>query len=488
MIHKFKSLFFSADGTKRVVFKNFLWLSVSQVGSRVVRAAITIYAARALGAAQYGVFSYALGLAGFFVFFKNIGVDFIMTRDIAKDSELREKIFSTGFWIEICLLILTALLLLFVAPVFSKIGAAIILLPAVAIMLIADDLRDFFVAFFRGMEKMEWEAITVTLANVSVTVFGFTALAYSRTPLSLAIAYASASLLATVITASILFWRYGVRVITNFTRSLVVPILSAAWPIAVTGLPGIFLYNVDLVMLGWWWPSSTVGIYAATQKLVGILSILPQLIATSTFPVFSRFAKQRDDTKTRQLMESTTRIIFAFAIPLIVGGIVLGAPLLARVFGAEYAAGEYAFVILLLSILFTYPVLIISNFIFAHNAQRSVIRCAFVAAGTNVVLNALLVPHLGMVGTSFATLVSFGLYVGCMYRSARSLVHFPFFPNLTKIFVSAMGLAVIATLLRIMGVGVLTNILISAVFYLGILFLMREEALIEAIDLFKNKP
>lgn len=124
MVPKLKSLFFATDSTKKVVFKNFLWLSVSQVGSRIIRAAITIYAARALGATQYGVFSYALGLAGFFIFFKNIGVDFIMTRDIAKDPESREKIFSTGFWIEIGLLIVTAFLLLFIAPIFSKISAA----------------------------------------------------------------------------------------------------------------------------------------------------------------------------------------------------------------------------------------------------------------------------------------------------------------------------------------------------------------------------
>lgn len=486
MLSKLKNLFFATDSTKNVVFKNFLWLSVSQVGGRIIRATITIYAARALGATQYGVFSYALGLAGFFIFFKNIGVDFVMTRDIAKNPESREKIFSTGFWIEIGLLIVTAVLLLFVAPMFSKISAAIILLPAVAIMLIADDLRDFFVAFFRGVEKMEWEAIIVTLANVSVTALGFIALFYARTPLSLAIAYASASLFVTIVTAGIIFWRYGIQVITNFTRSLVSPILSAAWPIAAAGLPAIFLYNVDIVMLGWWRSASTVGIYAATQKLVGILIMLPQLIAASIFPVFSRLTKQTNSEKLKQLIESALRIIFAFSIPLIIGGVVLGAPLLARIFGAEYATGEYAFVILLLSIIFTFPMLIISNFIFAHNAQRKIVHYAFIAAGTNIVLNILLVPKFGMIGASIATLTSFGFYVGGMYRVARKIVHFAFFPNLIKIVTSALAMMIMAIILRVVGVGVLMNIAISAVFYLSLLFVLKEEAFIEAIDLFRK--
>lgn len=97
MVNKLKELLFASGSIKKTVFKNFLWLGMSQVGSRFIRAAITIYSARALGATQYGVYSYAMGLAGFFIFFKNIGVDSIMTRDIAKDPHLERKYFQPVF-------------------------------------------------------------------------------------------------------------------------------------------------------------------------------------------------------------------------------------------------------------------------------------------------------------------------------------------------------------------------------------------------------
>src|SRR3989338_9273 len=145
MVRTLKKLFFGDHDQKGTVVKNFLWLGTSQVGGRVVRSAITIYAARALGTSDYGVFSYAMGLTGFFLFFKNIGVDGIMTREVARRPEERNQLFATSLWLEVGLLIITAALLLFVAPLFNHIPEALLLIPALTVMLVADDMKDLFV-------------------------------------------------------------------------------------------------------------------------------------------------------------------------------------------------------------------------------------------------------------------------------------------------------------------------------------------------------
>jgi len=486
MTNRLKEIFFASGSVKRVVFKNFMWLGVSQVGSRIIRAAITIYSARVLGAEGYGVFSYALGLAGFFIMFKNIGVDSIMTRDIAKDPKSRNQIFSTGFWIEICLLIITAILLLFVAPLFSKISAAITLLPIIAIMLIADDLRDFFIAFFRGVEKMEWEALIITVANVLVTIFGFVALTYSKTPISLAISYTSASLLVTIITGSIIFWRYGFEVIKNFTSKLVKPILVSAWPIAVSGLLSIFLFNIDLIMLGWWRTVSEVGVYSAAQKIIGVLTIFSGLIGTSTFPVFARFAHQEDKEKIRVLVEGAFKIMFAFCIPVIVGGVILGSSLLPYIFGSGYSSGGGAFIVLLFSILAMYPLVILSNYVFAHDKQRKTVLFPLVGAIFNIILNFLLVPPYGMIGASFATLVSFFVYTFLMYRFAKKIGYFRFFPNPQKILLSAFIMCFGVVVMKTFNIHIIINIIISAGIYITSLLLLREDSAFEIVGLFKK--
>lgn len=333
---------------------------------------------------------------------------------------------------------------------------------------------------------MEWEAIVVTIGNVLVTAFGFAALAYANTPLSLIGAYAAASVTATIISGGIIFLRYGAGVVRKFSSAHVIPILSGAWPIAVSALPAAFLFNTDLVMLGWWWPASDVGVYSAAQKVVGILAIFPQLIATSTMPVFSRFASQHDDIKTKSLVESTLRIMFAFSIPLVAGGALLGTSLLMKIFGAEYSSGNVALAILLGTVFASYPLMILINFAFARNALLKIVRYPFIAAGINIALNALLVPRYGMIGASLATLVSFGMYAFFIYRFARQIVPFSFFPKPMKIIFSAIMMVLVTIALQSAGVGVVMNIGISALLYLAALYLLKEEAIIEVLSLIRK--
>ena len=65
MFKKIKQFLFKNSSAKQTVAKNTFWLSVSNFGGRIIKAVIIIYAARVLGTAGYGVFSYALTLASF---------------------------------------------------------------------------------------------------------------------------------------------------------------------------------------------------------------------------------------------------------------------------------------------------------------------------------------------------------------------------------------------------------------------------------------
>ena len=158
---RIKELLFHNRGMRQTIAKNVFWLTLSQVGSRLIRALIIIYAARILGAAEYGIFAYVLGFAGFFTLFADVGINPLLTRNTANHPEQRTEYFSTSFWIKIVLLLATVLLVIFVAPHFTNIEAAKALIPLVALLVIFDGLRDFSIAFFRGLEKMEREALIV---------------------------------------------------------------------------------------------------------------------------------------------------------------------------------------------------------------------------------------------------------------------------------------------------------------------------------------
>src|SRR3989338_9975188 len=190
MINKLKKLLFKNNDAKQTIAKNIFWLGFGQLVSRFIRAFIIIYAARLLGPSEYGVFSYALGLAGFFTIFADIGINYTLTREIAQKPKETNQYFATSFLMKIFLLLVTAVLIVFVAPYFSKIEVAKILFPFVAIIVVFDNIREFVNSFFRAKEKMEIEALLTFVTNVSIALFGFIILKYFQTSKALTIAYA----------------------------------------------------------------------------------------------------------------------------------------------------------------------------------------------------------------------------------------------------------------------------------------------------------
>lgn len=488
MWNKLCAFFFTNQTARQIIAKNVFWLSVSNIGSRLIRAAIIIYAARVLGAAEYGVFSYALGLAGFFTIFVDIGISHILTRDIAKKPERASYFFSTAFWMKSLLLAGTSLLILFVAPYFSKIDEARILLPLVALLVIFDNLREFSNAFFRAKERMEYEALVTTSMNVVITIFGFIALAIATNAHSLMVSYV-ASAGAGFLAAAFILREEFKNIFRKFDRTLVKPMLQSAWPIALTGLLGALSLNVDIIMLGWFRSAEEIGFYSAGQKVIQVLYTLPAIIASALLPLSSRLVELKDNIKLRLLTEKGLTLVFALALPLTVGGVVLATPIILFLYGQEYIAGVDAFRVLIATLLAVFPGTVLGNIILAYDKQRKIAWYVGATSLSNVVMNLALIPSFGIVGAAAATIAAQIFYNGLVWQFVKKLVPFSITHHLTKIVLATLIMGVVIFLLSSLGTHVLITIAIGAASYFAVLALLRERIVVEAremIQLAKN--
>jgi len=452
------------------------------MGSRLIRAVIIIYAARILGAAEYGLFSYVLGFAGFFTIFADIGVNSLMTRDIARDPENRNIYFSNSFWIKILLLTFTALLVIFVAPYFTNIEAAKALIPLVALLVVADGIREFIIAYYRGIERMEAEALIVTLMNVTILVSGLVILYYNQTAKALLYTYIASVVVTAGLGVTLLIKRFA-HIFKYISKERLLYVIKLSWPIAFSAVLGIFMLNTDIVMLGWWRSAEEIGYYAAGQRIIQVLYTLPALLASAMFPLLSRLAKEKGERE-RSLVERSLALIYSVAFPLAIGGIVLAQDIIQFVFGAEYLPAVPAFQILLLTPLILFPGMIILNLIIAHNKQREIIW--FSASGSlgNVLFNAMLIPPLGIIGSALATVIAQLLNYGLTWKFIKKTVPFSTFKNLHRIIFASALMGIVSFVIRLVGVHVLINILVSAGFYFGLLFLLKERTIFEIKKVF----
>ncbi|MBI2278877.1 MAG: flippase [Candidatus Brennerbacteria bacterium] len=486
MVQKLRELLFQNRSVRQTVVKNTIWLSVSQMGGRLIRASIIIYAARVLGASEYGVFSYVLGLAGFFTIFADVGITSILTREIAKRPEEGTRYFATIFWMKIVLLILTALAVIFLAPHFSKIDAAVPLIPFVAILAIADGLREFSNAFFRAKEKMELEALVTAVTNVAITAAGFVILSYYTTAGALTASYVVSAAVGALAGMFILRREFA-SIVRSFSPELVRPVLRAAVPIALIALFGALSLNVDLIMLGWWRTASEVGFYSAAQKIVQVLYTVPAIIASSIFPALSRLIGQREEEKEKILVERSLGILFLLAMPIVVGGVVLASPIIALLYGDGYTPSTIVFQALLVTTLFIFPGTFFGNLVFAHNEHKKLAPAVLGVSLINVALNTLLIPLYGIVGAAVATIVTQFSYNTFMWWRSRRILEFKVIAHLSRITMAALMMGVATFGLNLLGIPVLFTIAAGALIYFIALHLFQETLLEELLSIVRKR-
>lgn len=477
MLTRLKSIFFENQSVRQTVFKNTFWLSVGEIIGRLLRVWIVIYAARILGAEQWGVFSYAISLSALFAVFSDTGISAVLTRESAKGSETRATYFATTFVLKCFLIAISALIMFLGIPRVAPFELSSVLLSAITILFVFDAFRGFLTSFFRSLEKMEWEALVNIVTQFIILVFGFVVLRKVFTPESLALAYAAGAF-GGLLLALIMVRSYFRGIFSHVDRGIFKEIIKTAWPFSIAGILSIVMLNTDTVMLGWFTSTEDVGYYAAAQKPILFLYMIPSLLAGGFFPVLARYA-QGDPQKFRQVFERGLSAILLLAFPLAVGTVLVAPDVVRLLFGVGYLPAVPALRILALTVITTFPMHLLYYGLFAYNKQRDLTLLGLGGVVVNIVLNMLLIPIIGIEGAAWATLATQVVNTGLLWRRMNETNSFGVVRGLSNGILGTISMAGVVILLMRFGVPTLVTVLGGVVIYGMALFLRREPLLFE---------
>ena len=475
MLKKLKLFLFENQNLKQTIAKNTFWLFFGQLSGRLLRTGLIIYAARILGPSSWGAFSYVMSLVAFMTIFSDMGMGAIVTRESSKNPEFSKKYFSTAFCLKLILLGVGMLLLIFGAKYFTNIPEARALMPIVALILFFDSLRNFGFVISRAKEKMQLEALNEVLTNFLITILGLIFLCLIPTSQSLTIAYlygVAIGFIVILLTIKDHFYSS----LTNFDKNRVKPIINDSVPFAFASFLGAIMINTDLIMLGWMRSAEDVGFYSAAQKPIQVFYTIASLFAVSIFPALTKSLKDGLEGG-KKILEKAVSMSLLIAIPLSFGGIILGDQIINLLFGAQYQFATPSFQILMLTILIIFPSIIVSNSILAHEKQKNFITFSLIGAVGNIFFNILLIPHLGIAGASISTVVTQLISNYFIWHKMQSTNPFSVWPNIQKIIIAAILMAMFTFLFKISGFTLLTNIPISVVIYFALLKIQKEKLL-----------
>lgn len=418
-IEKLRLFLFTNQTAGQTIAKNAVWLSVGKIGGRLLRTLLVIYAARILGPAEWGVFSYAVNLVAILAVLTDFGVSAILTRENAKSNkpEMNAEVISSAFFLKILLVVPGLAFLVFFAPRFAILQSILPLLAFFGLMLALDSIRQFGFSLIKAMERMEAQAGLYIITNAIIVISGFAFLYIAPSISSLTYAYVLGTAAGTIATLFFLrkFWGY---LSAGINWTLAKTILASAWPFALSSLIGSIMISTDVFIIGFFRSAEEVGYYSVADKIMQILYAPSLVLATSTLPSFSRLVGQGSGVAGKMFRYILKRIILFLSFATIIG--IIFTPLAVKLlFSATYEAAILPLQILLLTLVFRYLSVLLGNLAFAHNQQKIFIPYAALGIFLNVSLDLILIPRVGIVGSAIATVIS--QVVICFYLWGKTV-------------------------------------------------------------------
>lgn len=476
---KIKSILLKNTSTKQTIAKNTFWLFFGNMTSRFIRAGLLIYAARILGAHDWGAFNYAMGIAAFFTMFTDFGVNAVLTRESAKDTSVQEKYFSSAFFTKIILSLATIVILFLIFPILSGIVSGktedpqlvLSLLPIVIFLVIFDTLRDFGATLSRAWEKMEVEGLIQIITNIMIVAIGFFALYLSPTPKSLAIGYAIGTGIGMVAS----FWPFR-RYFKNFWKTISIhlskKILSSGWVFGMMGIIGAIMLNTDSVMIGWLVGLDGVGYYGAGQRFVQMIYIIPGLIATAFFPTLTKLIKEKGIFES--IFNKQLSLLMTIALPLTVGGVILAGLIFRFLYGTQYDPGIISFLLLNITYLSTFIATPLGNIIFALEKEKILFKYVLIGGIGNIILNLVFIPIFGIAGSALSTVLNQIIGMVYLYLKIRGSVKINIFTCGWKPFVAVSLMGLLSYGMVLLNVNLIINIILSSIVYFVFLIITKQ--------------
>ena len=397
--------------TVQRIAKNTSVLLAAQVASSFLGFFFMMYTARYLGAAGFGILSFALAFTAIFGIFTDLGLQPLTVREVARDKSLASKYLANISLMKVILVTITFGLIALVINLLGYPEQTIKVVYLVALSVIFNAFTQIFYSVFQAYERMEFQAIgrmlnaalllcgVILAIKLGFTVIGFASLYLITAVIALGYSFAVMKLkFSNAASAS------PIRAM-EFDWSFWKPTIKEALPFGLTTIFVSIYYWIDSVMLSLMQGNEVVGWYNAAYRMVFVLLFIPAAFSAAIFPIMSRFYITSHDSL-RLSYEKFFKYMTILGIPIGVGITLLAQRLIPLIFGAEYVNSIIALQILVWSSVLIFMGAAFGNLFNSLNRQIIITKITGVCAAINVVLNLILIPKYSLIGAGIATVAT----------------------------------------------------------------------------------
>ncbi len=377
---------------------NISFLVSSEIARRIFGFFSVAYMARVLAVEGFGQVMIGLTVLSYVALAGSAGLHVLGTRSVARGESglapgtlLAARVVNTV----VAYLVVLVVTLLFVGNAALR---DVILISSVSAFLHAL----FLEWYFQGKETMMPNAVARTL-GAFVYLLALLMFVHSPGDIRLAAVAAVAGDIASTGFLLGRFRRLGERLRFRLTPGVWRDLMKRAIPFGAGSVLGHVSVNLPIILIGALLGSADAGIFSAASKLVFFLLMIDRILGTVLLPASVRLHALSPDVLHANLT-TAMRWIVIVALPLCLGGVVLGQDLILLVYGPAFAGAGALFAVLVWFVLMT----------LLHTVYTS----AVIASGGDTAYRNVMV----LSAVLYAVFITSGILVGGLFGAAAGMV------------------------------------------------------------------
>ncbi|RAJ97697.1 PST family polysaccharide transporter [Larkinella arboricola] len=413
------------SSTARKAFANAGWVFFDRIFRMATALLVGVWSARYLGPSQFGLLNFASVFPTVLTSLAGLGLANVLITEIVRNKDYSEnQLLGTAFvlrliagTVSLIAILITIQFLYSDQPVLQ----GMILFTSSVLVCQSVDVIDLH---FQSRIKSKLSVVAKSIAfafstalRIYLLVNQFSLLAFSS------VVFVEVSLAALILVLiynrqegqHMLKWR--------FNRQLATHLLHLSWPLMVSEF-FIFIYmRCDQFMLKELATDMELGKFSAALRLSEVWYFIATAITSSFYPTIVSLKTQNEEAFQRAFRKLLSLLI---SISLLIAVFITfsASHLIDLLYGQQYTGADDILIIHIWSAVFVFMGVGSSYWFILHNEQRLLLIKTITGALINIVLNFVLIPRYGAIGTSFATLAAqmmTAFFMNYLIRQARPI-------------------------------------------------------------------
>lgn len=405
---------------KNRIISNAAWIIGCRIIQSLLSLVIGMFTARYLGPANFGLINYAASLTAFFLPFMQLGLNSILVQEIINKPDDEGKTLGTSILMCLCsstLCIGGIFAFSMIANPNEKDTIIVCLLYSTILIFQAFEMMRYW---FQAKLLSKYVSIVVLVAYFIVSVYRIFLLVTGKSVYWFAFVNAFDSILIAV-SLLIVYRKLGGQKL-KFSFKTAKNMLGRSHYFIISSLMITIFAQTDKIMLKLMLGEEATGYYSAAVTSASYLSFVYTAILDSARPSILESKKSNNILFYEKKVTQLYSIVIYLSLAQCVAMTLFSKQIIYILYGQEYMEASGVLMLVVWYITFSYIGGVRSIWILAEDLQKYLWVINLSGAVANVVLNAVMIPFIGMYGAALASIITqmfINIFIGFIMRPLR---------------------------------------------------------------------